>query len=177
MRKADQDESSLGQPPQSGEHKGRGRGKKGGKGQCSYRNGDRRGLQQNYQASWQQPYQHQHGRSRTPHRQQVGRQSPASRHQEWRQNSAYRQQDHPPGMNARVQNVRDRTKIINGADRAVPLQMQKPEQVVIGRRPSKNAPQQDTGCKVASTACAPMGQPKLARVRKSSSQPGHGTWR
>ena len=47
-------------------------------------------------------------------------------------------------MNARVQNLLDRTKTINGASRAVPLQMQKAEEVVIGRTPIKNAPQQDT---------------------------------
>ena len=47
-------------------------------------------------------------------------------------------------MNARVQNLLDRAKTINGASRAVPLQMQKAEEVVIGRAPIKNAPQQDT---------------------------------
>ena len=159
LRKADQEESSLGQPPQIGEHKGRGRGKRGDKRQCSYRNGVRPGSQQNYQATWQQPYQKQRVRSRTPHRQQVRRQSQASPHQEGYQNAAYRQQEHPPGINARVQ------------------QMQKPEQVVIGKRVTNNAPHQDTGCNVASTAYTPMRQPKLPWVRKSPWQAGYGTWR
>ena len=127
--------------------------------QCSHRNGVRPGLQQNYQATWQQPYQKQRVRSRTPHRQQVRRQSQASPHQEGYQNAAYRQQEHPPGINARVQ------------------QMQKPEQVVIGKRVTNNAPHQDTGCNVASTAYTPMRQPKLTWVRKSPWQAGYETWR
>ena len=51
------------------------------------------------------------------------------------------------------------------------------EQVVIGKRVTNNAPHQDTGCNVASTAYTPMRQPKLAWVRKSPWQAGYGTWR
>ena len=51
----------------------------------------------------------------------------------------------------------------------------KQERTTAGHRAAATA--EGAGCEVASTACAPMGQPKLARVRKSSSQPGHGTWR
>ena len=170
LRTADQDESSLGRAPRSGQHRGPGRRKKGGKGQCSHRKGGGRGRQQDYQTSRQQPHQQQRGRSRTPRRQQVGRQSPASRQQERRQNSACRQQDLPPGMR-RGQEARLQ---------APPAQ----RPAVIGARvtgPSLG------GSSSGGQACQlgpflprtqpPTGQPKPARVRKSSSKPGHGTWR
>ena len=49
------------------------------------------------------------------------------------------------------------------------------ERTTAGHRAAATA--EGAGCEVAGTACAPTGQPKLARVRKSSSKPGHGTWR